>query len=512
MRSRWFVIALWLAFLCRGAFHTVLAPMWNGFDEPGHLAYIAFVAEHGRPPGYQEPSFPRLYVETNRYLPSHVGNGAPSFPRWRSMTAEQRETSRAMAARVSTSMSATTYISANYERQQGPLFYYLAAPFYLAVRHMALPKIVVALRLFCILLASLTIPLSARLLRLGGGSRAVLLGLPIVALLPNTPFAVDRISNEALTWPLSAAIAMQVVLFATRRERRDAIALGILTAAGVWTKLTLLPFVAACAWFAFAELETTPLVINMLTTAVLLGWNKEASGSFSGLIEATEGRGAGWGDLPAALERLRSLPVIRELVKNHLWSGGWGFVKPPDLVYGIALIILMLCAALAFLSIRRRGAKLDGLRLVQPFIMVVAVALLAQGYHIVTAAMAAIRSPGFPTIGAEGWYLDAFRPIEALLVAIVGAAAIPPRWTRAASAVLIACLAALDLMGTSILMLPNWAGFSAPGPLSAAFRGAIAAAPIHRYAFVPLALALGWIIACAAAGTVILRSDSDEGS
>ena len=36
-------------------------------------------------------------------------------------------------------------------------------------------------------------------------------------------------------------------------------------------------------------------------------------------------------------------------------------------------------------------------------------------YHGVTGAIASLHTPGFPDIGAEGWYLDLIRPIEVAL-------------------------------------------------------------------------------------------------
>jgi hypothetical protein len=99
-RLRWYVAALWLAFVLRGMTHAFVAPMWDGFDEPFHHAYIAFVAEHGRPPGFKEPSFPQLLLDANKLLPSMVGHGAPTFREWAAKSEAEREartTSASMA-------------------------------------------------------------------------------------------------------------------------------------------------------------------------------------------------------------------------------------------------------------------------------------------------------------------------------------------------------------------------------------------------------------------------------
>ena len=107
---------------------SIVAPMWDGFDEPGHLAYILYIDDHGRVPGYTELSFPTFFLAANPYLPSAVGVGAPSFAQWHSMSQRDRDRFRSEADRLSRDPDRyRIYASSNYQRQQGPFFYYLAA-------------------------------------------------------------------------------------------------------------------------------------------------------------------------------------------------------------------------------------------------------------------------------------------------------------------------------------------------------------------------------------------------
>lgn len=493
-----FILALWLAFVARGAFHAVVAPMWDGFDEPGHLAYVAFVADHGRPPNFVEKSFPTTYVEANKHLPSTVGVGAPTFKEWRAMTPEQRAEHRALAAKITTETAASdSYISGNYERQQGPLFYYLAAPAYLLVESLPLPKILVVMRLFCVLLASLTIPLAARLLRLLAGRRGVLIGLPIVALLPNTPFAVFRVSNEALTWPLLAAIAVELVLVSVRR--RDPLPLGILISAGIYTKLTLLPVFGTAMLAMIAARRSRRIVaavaIPLVAALALMAWNKAESGTITGLVQETGKRVTTMDDVAKALDRMRSLPLARQTLKHHAWSGGWGFVMPSDRVYAIASAILLASILAAALAVWLRKQHVRRFRRAKLLILTFVLLAGALAFHMFTGAIAAVKSPDFPTIGAEGWFFDMARPIEAGLLAILFTAAIPARRTRLASQLLIAVLAAVDVAGTTTLMLPRWAGLDAGANVVYAFRGAVEAAPLQRFPGLPLAFAIVWLAA-----------------
>src|SRR6185295_47197 len=102
-----------------------------------------------------------------------------------------------------------------------PLFYYVAAPIAWLLRRAGLPALVIGLRIFCVLLASLTVPLTAWLARLLLPARGVFFALPVFCLLPNTLFFVDRVTNDALAWPLLAGTGIALVLAARRGRGRS---------------------------------------------------------------------------------------------------------------------------------------------------------------------------------------------------------------------------------------------------------------------------------------------------
>lgn len=494
-----FVLLLWLAFVVRGTVHALLAPMWDGFDEPFHAAYIGFVAEHGRPPGYKEPSFPKLYLDANRLLPSMVGHGAPTFAEWRRFDAATRAHDRAAAAQLTRGRGlGGEFVGENYERQHGPLFYYLAAPLYLATKACALPVQVVILRLFCTLLASLVVPVGARLLRMVGGESMLLAGLPIIALAPNTPFAVIRVSNEALAWPLFALSLLGSASLVVRPSIRDAVLTGVAIAAAVWTRMSAVvllagPMVAGAVALRQRRPErwrpaAAALGIPMIATAILAAWNHAASGSWSGLVQQSALGRPSLADVSAALQRMRTLPLGRELVKNHLWCGGWGFVKPDDATYAVLGGVLLLgFAACALVAMRRKRFDPPGAPLL-PLIAVAAAYLAAMFVHMLTGAIAAIRIPGFPTIGAEGWYLDELRLVEATAIAFVIARAFGVRGVFRAAAIFSAVLLAIDLSGLSMLMLPQWSGGDG-------LAGAVNAAPTVIAPSVVVGLLATYVIA-----------------
>src|SRR5260370_22100906 len=176
----------------------------------------------------------------------------------------------------------------------------------------------------------------------------------------------------------------------------------------------------------------------------------------SGVIERTSVSVTAIDDIEKALARLRGLPVTRELVKNHLWSGGWAFLKPPDAVYGVAVIGIVVLIVIALV---RRKKPIP--RTVWPLLAVIGAYLIAMAGHMVNGAIAAIKDPKFPTIGAEGWYLDEMRTMEACLVAVVIAAAVSERGAPRAAQILLVVLLIANFPGTAVLVLPH-----SPGPIA----------------------------------------------
>ena len=442
--------------------------MWEGFDEPYHLGYITFVAQNGRPPGYEEPSLPAAYAEALALLPSVFGQ-APSFRDWRRLPAAERASRRARAARSPTGVAPPPrYVSRNYERQQPPLFYYAAAPVAWLLRDGSLPQLVVGMRLFCVLLASLMIPLTARLARLLLPRRGVFFALPFAAFLPNTLFFADRITNDALAWPILAAACVALVLAARRPAARGRfLVLGALVAAGVWTKMSLLPLLpAALCAVLIARRRSDGRRPGALLAAVglpallivpLLVWNAAACGSWTGVTYAGAGSPPGMAAVLAVLARDTVCRLPAGLVPQPSLVGRLGV--PP----AAGRDLRGSRGGPAPRGTRWRSSPPGGAREGSPGdragsrSLCLAVAFVAAMVFHILSARAAGR-----VAGGEGWYFDLLRPLEACAAAALLCAAIPPRRARLAVAACAGLLLAADAAGTLGLLLPRWAGLSGP--------------------------------------------------
>ncbi|HKC25343.1 MAG TPA: hypothetical protein VKF32_11410 [Thermoanaerobaculia bacterium] len=517
---RWrrrFVAAIWAAFVVRGTLHALMAPIWDGFDEPFHVAYVLFVADHGRPPGWTEPSFPEAILAAVPALPTFVKERRPALPRWseapgfqewRAMEPEERARRRASASGPA---AWRPYGGANYERQQAPLFYLLSAPGALLFRRASLPGLVVALRIWCVLLASLAVPLVARFLRLALPWRGVVFGLPLL-LLPNTLFFVFRVTNDALAFALTPALALALLLVARRPTPRRALALGLLAAAGLWTKLTLAPALPAALVAVLlarrrrdgrrAAIAGGALVVPVVLALPLFVWNRLASGSWTGLVEATQ-VSAGPGAYVSALLHLDFAFWARLWTKTHLWAGGWAFLQPSGRVF--AALLAALAAALAALALVGRARVLARLRRSAPVLAFALLFVCAMAFHAASMAVTGAALGTGPGAGGEGWYFDLLRPVEALVVAALVDAAVPLGATAFVAGAELALFLGLDALGVLTCLVPFWSG-KAPG-IALSIRDLGAALDVGPLAYphaLAAALAAG-VVAAALAATVAAR-------
>jgi dolichyl-phosphate-mannose-protein mannosyltransferase len=495
-------------------------PVWEGFDEPYHLAYVTFVARHGRPPAFDEPSLPVEYARLTPLLPSWLPH-APSFDRWRRERPEWRAASRVQAMRVGSGLSGPAqYIRINYERQHPPLFYYVAAPFAWLMRAASLPSFIVGVRLFCVLVASFLVPLTAGLGRLLLPRRGLFFALPLAALLPNTLFFADRITNDALAWPILAAAAGQLVLAARRPSRPRFLVLGIFVAAGAWTKMTLLPLLPAAIVAALlarrrpggrrAEYLIAAGALPAALIAPLLLWNTAASGVWSGITYNILPLHPG---LSAVLAQWRALDVrfvVSQWTRMHLWAGGWEFLRPAAEVYRGALVSLLVLGFAGLLAARWRGAKPPGRSRWFPLACLAVFFVGAMVFHVLSAAAAGVLVGKPPLAGSEGWYFDLLRPIEACAAAALLCAAIPACRTALATGLLLGLLVLADAAGTLGLLLPHWAGQPSadwsPIALGRVVSGSWRAAPWLYPP--PLAIALGAVFLAACVRLVTLAREA----
>ncbi|HTD51913.1 MAG TPA: glycosyltransferase family 39 protein, partial [Thermoanaerobaculia bacterium] len=243
--------ALWLlcaAFALRGFFLNLALPYGDPLDEIFHFGYAVFLEATGHPPAASEVSMPEELLRPLHFLPRSTSFPGPKVS-W-SEAARWTPGERARAWREAfpaRSSGRPVFVTTNYESQQPPLFYLVAAALLRALKGVPLETRLLILRLGATLAAALTIPIAHAFFRRLFQRQAALLATAAWAAFPGVGSFVGRFTNDALALPILAAL---LLLFAeTARGRlswKAAALLAALLALGCWTKLyVLLLFPAA---------------------------------------------------------------------------------------------------------------------------------------------------------------------------------------------------------------------------------------------------------------------------
>ena len=159
---------LWALFVFRGLVYLSVTPVWEGFDEHQHYAYVQMVAERGRLPISGRDAVSLEVEAALRLLPlpwelKDCGLGLTHEEYWRLGEVERRARQDALrqippGARREPAGTSNSHLRL-YEAQQPPLYYLLAAGPYRLFQGTGLLARVFILRLFSVLLASAAVPL-----------------------------------------------------------------------------------------------------------------------------------------------------------------------------------------------------------------------------------------------------------------------------------------------------------------------------------------------------------------
>ena len=182
--TMWLLAAVWLVFVLRGVFYCNLIPLWEGFDEWGHYAFVEHVRLH-----------PDVLPRTTDPVTEEIRESVQSAP-------IRHEASDPMVL---------------FEAQQPPLYYWiLSAPNRIWL-HADISTRVHRLRILSVLIASLAIPFAwLAALELFHSRRIALSVCALIAAMPGLMIDIARIGNESL----AIAIASWLILLLLRDRPR----------------------------------------------------------------------------------------------------------------------------------------------------------------------------------------------------------------------------------------------------------------------------------------------------
>ncbi len=405
-RYRRILGAIWLLFLIRGAIYCRLIPVWEGYDEWGHYAFVEHLRLH-------HGSLPRTSDGVSEEIRQSVESAAIKH-------------------------EATEPLKL-FEAQQPPLYYWiLSAPNRMLI-DAPISTRVRLLRFFSILIASLAIPFAY----LAGlelfYSQAIALSVcALIAVMPELMIDIARIGNESL----AIAIASWIILLLLRKK---APALGIALGLGLITKAYFLVFIPV--------LILRRRVYSLAVAIAIGGWwywrNLRLTGTLTGEIMDVASKSLSWRVKLAAFGKVHWLRAIDTALWTHIWNGAWSFLTVKSWMYRVfeaifAIVLIMLIYALIKRPFGRFKRKLALLLSIE--------ALFIAGISYQTVSM--YLAGGVPF--APGWYFYALIVAEALLLAAGMLLLVGRRRVLAAIGVLIGLFAALDVYSAIFVLARHY--------------------------------------------------------
>ncbi len=426
MPARFWLLLIWACFVLRGSFYACALPLWEGFDEYAHFARVEYLATEGREPSRTTP-LPQDVAETLARVPAK--NGGMSYDEYWKLAPEARH------GRVPPGSAEI------YEAQQPPLFYWLAAALCRITGTSSLASHVVVIRVFCVLLASLSIPFGFRIaLRVLGQSNLALGAAALIASMPVLTFTATHVANDGL------AIGLGTILVWSVLERRRA-ALPFILGAALLTKGYFLAFLAPIVLLLFNRDARRLAAIALSGAAVIAGWwywqTWAATGSLTGNVILVH---PGLAQMARTILRFPILKAVDFSWITFLWTGNWSFLVVRAWMYRAIGVLCVVAMAGVVSLVRKRNA---GVALLSAFVFFFA---LAIAYF----AVGTLAASGFA--GAYGWYACCLvAPIAVLLLA--GLRTAMPRFKALAGPILVIAMSALELFATHLYMLPYYTGF-----------------------------------------------------
>ena len=242
-RRRGLPTAAWVCFsvaLLNGIAWSLITPLFETPDEAGHVAYVQYVAETGKPPTgrsglrhFSQEERRLLDVARWKDVQRRKGNHIPGTANYQKRLQRNVDT---RANRVSGGGYTT-------DTNNPPLYYYAAGAVYHLSPWTALPDRVHMLRLFSALLAAVTVLFIFLFLRelIPSTPWAWPVGALAVAFQPMFGFSSSGVTSDTVLYAASAGTFFLFALcFRRGLTTRRGLALGGLAAVGLLSKLNML--------------------------------------------------------------------------------------------------------------------------------------------------------------------------------------------------------------------------------------------------------------------------------
>lgn len=314
-----------------------LLPLWAGFDEPFHYAYVLTLSRERVLPRLGDNPLPADVWTSLHIAPasSVVRQNLPwamTFSDFFAMPPGERAHVRTRLDQLPS--GAIGAGGQNYEAHQAPLAYFVLALVESPWRSASLLTRVWRLRLFCGVFAAIATPLFLFSLAQRLQIPHIYHGPLVFVVLSSQMFyaTTAHIANDWLAVPLMIALFDRLLALVERPDVLRAVELTAVMCAGLLTKayfMALLPLVTGVlAWLAIRRALPwrTTLLFAILIPVLCGPWylrNLRLYGNLSGMQETIGG--TDWRGLAVAFVHVPWLRSIRDLSFASIWTGNSSF-------------------------------------------------------------------------------------------------------------------------------------------------------------------------------------------
>jgi hypothetical protein len=460
---------VWVCFLLRGLFYSVLFPIWEGYDEHAHFAFIQHLIYPGGLPRMNAP-VSREIQESLKLVPVpwEIRNWSRDFvphdDYWKLPDGERERRQRALTL-LSPELSREAgqnpiYI---YEAKQPPLYYWMfSLPMRLA-DNLMLPSRVLLLRVLAVLLTSVFVPLGFRIaVFVMKDEDLALMVVALAAAMPEFVIEVARVGNECLGVAVYCLILYFALRFAAEPERaRIAAMLGLSLGLGLLTKSYFLTAaIAVGAILIVAVFSRGKRIISSafvlfvvpLATSGWWYWRNRALGEWSG---------AALSDLLRNIKAVEWIPSIDTILLSHIWFGNWSFLGVRSWMYHLMGAFFLAGFAGFLVLVARWRLKQSPPVFLRDWRNVGVVSAFYISYVMGLLYFALVTYTYTGVSGIPGWYMYCLVIAEVILLASGLFALSPPRWMRWTIPALTTLFCLLDLYATHFILIPYYTGLIA---------------------------------------------------
>jgi hypothetical protein len=398
---------IWLLFVIRGAFYCQLIPLWEGYDEWGHYAFIEHLRlHHGSLPRTSDGVSEEIHQSVESAFIKHEATEPLKL----------------------------------FEAQQPPLYYWILSAPNRILLNQPMPIRIYWLRLLSILIASLVIPFAYLAAFQLFYSRAIALSVcALIAVMPELMIDIARIGNESL------AIAIASWLIWLLLGRSKGLTMGVALGLGLLTKAYFLAFLP----ILILRRRFTSLAVAIAIGGWWYARNFRLTGTLTGEIMDVAAKNLGWSAKLAAFPKVHWLSAIDTALWTHIWNGAWSFYTVKSWMYRVfevifAVVLIMVIYALLRAPWGRFKRKLALLLSLE--------ALFIAGISYQTVTIYLSKGISF----TPGWYFYALIVAEALLLASGMLILAGRKRVLKAMGVLIGLFAALDVYSAVFVLARHY--------------------------------------------------------